>query len=741
MSFTEDKHTASRRSGPPGAEPTPRGLVERTAAWSMAHRKLTLLLWIAVVVLAYAASTVSGVREQEDADGLTGQSAVAERMLDDADFADDGIERVLLQARSGKLAAATADEVVASLRERYKTVDAVAAVGEPVTSEDGRSVLVPVTLDLGTGDDKKKPKSVVGPMLKATEAEQQARTDLRIEQLGKGSVTKELSQKLGADFRRAEFISVPLTLIILLVAFGALLAAGLPVLLGITSVVFALGLAGVTSLLVPVDANQASLILLMGLAVGVDYSLFYIRRQREERALGKSPDAALRIAAATSGRAVLVSGLTVAFAMAGMFLSGNMLFYSLALGTILVVLVAVLGSLTVLPAALAGLGDKIDRPRIPLLRRRTVIRGESRLWAAVLRPVLKAPGVSLLVGVVAMLALAAPALGMKLKMPGDEDLPRSYTVMQIYDRVVEAFPTEGTAHAVAVEAGKGQSGEVARLLTVLHEDAMATGEFARSTKPDIALSKDGTVSRLELHVKGDAGGSEAKRTLELLRSELAPKALEGADVGKWAVGGETAFSTDFSDTLKDRLPLVIGFVTALCFGVMLLAFRSVALALLTAVLNVLSVAAAYGVLVLVFQGEWAEDLLGFDSNGAVVSWLPLILFVVLYGLSMDYHVFVLSRVREGVGLGGSTQAAVRHGILTSAGVVTTAAVIMVAVFAVFATLSTLDMKQLGVGLAVAILLDATLIRGVLLPAALVLLGKRAWPGSRSARQNPTVSHE
>ncbi|MFJ6510706.1 MMPL family transporter [Streptomyces sp. NPDC091406] len=741
MSFTEEKHAARRPPGPPEASPPARGFVEKTAAWSMAHRKTTVLLWVLLVVLAYAASTVTGVRGQEDADSLTGQSAVAERMLDNADFADDGVERVMIQAREGELSAATAEEVVASLRDRYEPLDEITGIADPVPSEDGRSVLLPVTLDLGTGDGKQKPKDVVGPMLKATEAEQQDRPELRVEQLGKGSVTKELSQKLGADFLRAEIISVPVTLIILLVAFGALLAAGLPVLLGITSVVFALGLAGVTSLLVPVDANQASLILLMGLAVGVDYSLFYIRRQREERALGKSPDAALRIAAATSGRAVLVSGLTVVLAMAGMFLSGNVLFYSLALGTILVVLVAVVGSLTVLPAVLAMIGDKIDRPRIPLLWRRAGAHGESKLWAAVLRPVLKAPGVSLLIGVLAMLALAAPALGMKLKMPGDEDLPRSYGVMQTYDRVVEAFPTEGTAHAVAVEAGEEQSEEVAGLLTKLHEEAMATGKFADAENPDLALSKDGTVSRLELHVQGDPGSAEAKETLNLLRDDLAPRTLEGADVDEWAVGGVTAFSKDFSETLQNRLPLVIGFVTLLCLGVMVLAFRSWILALLTAALNVLSVAAAYGVLVLVFQGEWAEGLLQFDSNGAVVSWLPLILFVVLYGLSMDYHVFVLSRVREGVKLGGSTDAAVRHGILTSAGVVTTAAAIMVAVFAVFATLSTLDMKQLGVGLAVAILLDATLIRGVLLPAALALLGTRAWPKSVTTKQEASVSHE
>lgn len=741
MSVTEEKDGALGRPAPPGA-PAPRGLVERTAAWSMAHRKATLLLWLVAVILAYAASMVTGVHEQEDADNLTGQSAVAERMMDNADFADDGVERVLVQARSGKLSPDTVTTVVGSLRERYGAVEAVTRIGAPVPSGDGRSVLLPVTLELGGGDDKKKPKSVVGPMLEATEAEQRARADLRIEQLGKGSVTKELSKRLGADFQRAEFISVPMTLLILLVAFGALLAAGLPVLLGITSVIFAMGLAGVTSLLVPVNENQASLILLMGLAVGVDYSLFYIRRRREERALGESPEAALRIAVATSGRAVLVSGLTVAIAMAGMFLSGSMLFSSLALGTVLVVLVAVLGSLTVLPAALAGLGDRIDRPRIPLLWRRTAAVGkESRLWAAVLRPVLKAPGVCLAVGLAAMLALAAPALGMKLKMPGDEDLPRSLEIMQTYDRVVAAFPSEGTAHEVAVEADRSRADEVARVLTGLHEKAVATGRFAESAAPDLAVSQDGEVTRLELHVGGEAGGREARETLELLRAELAPEALKGADVDKWAVGGATAFSADFSQTLEDRLPMVIAFVTLLCLGIMLLAFRSVALALLTGALNVLSVGAAYGVLVLVFQHEWAEGLLGFDSNGAVVSWLPLILFVVLYGLSMDYHVFVLSRIREGVKRGGSTHEAVRHGILTSAGVVTTAAVIMVAVFAVFATLSTLEMKQLGVGLAVAILLDATLIRGVLLPAALTLLGSRAWREPRFLSKVPALSHD
>ncbi|WP_168711450.1 MMPL family transporter [Streptomyces sp. RKND-216] len=709
----------------------------------MAHRKLTLIGWVALVVLGYGASLLTGVQSQEDADGLTGQSAVAERLLDNADFADEGVENVLIQARKGDLADAQADVVVGALRDRYAQVDTVRSVGEPVPAEDGRSVLLPVRMDLekkGSEEDL-SPKVAVEPMLKATEAVAEDHPALRVEQLGKGSLTRELSTHLQADFQRAEYISVPLTLLILLVAFGALLAAGIPVLLGVTAVVFALGLSGVTSLLLPVDENQASLILLMGLAVGVDYSLFYLRRQREERAAGREPEVALSVAAATSGRAVLVSGVTVMVAMAGMFLSGSMLFSSLALGTILVVAVAVLGSLTALPATLAALGDRIDRPRIPLLWRRTKVNRESRFWSAVLRPVLKVPAAALLAGVLAMLALAYPALEMKLKMPGDEDLPRSYAIMQTYDRVVEAFPSEGTAHAVVVEAAESRAPEVERLLAGLHQDAVDTGRFVGGGAPDLALSEDGTVTRLELHVEGEAGGTEARETLDLLRDDLAPSALQGQDLGKWAVGGATAFTVDFSATLEDRLPLVIGFVMLLCLAIMLLAFRSPILALVTGVLNVLSVVSAYGVLVLVFQHEWAEGLLGFESNGAVVSWLPLILFVVLFGLSMDYHVFVLSRVREGVRREGSPREAIRHGILTSAGVVTTAAVIMVAVFAVFATLSTLEMKQLGVGLAVAILLDATLIRGVLLPATLALLGDWAWHEPRWLAKAPSVAHD
>ncbi|EST33103.1 hypothetical protein N566_19660 [Streptomycetaceae bacterium MP113-05] len=733
---------ASPGATPPGSR-TPRGFVERTAAWSMAHRRITLLGWVAAVVLAYGMSILTGVQSQEDEDGLTGQSAVAERLLDNADFADQGVENVLIQSRDGDLADAKADAVVGALRDRYGAVDTVRTVGEPLRAEDGRSVLLPVRLDLEQkgSEEERHPKAAVEPMLDATEAVGKDHPDLRVEQLGKGSLTRELSTHLQADFQRAEYISVPVTLLILVVAFGALLAAGIPVLLGVTAVVFALGLSGVTSLLLPVDENQASLILLMGLAVGVDYSLFYLRRQREERAAGHDADVSLHIAAATSGRAVLVSGGTVIVAMAGMFLSGSMLFSSLALGTILVVAVAVLGSLTALPAALAALGDRIDRPRIPLLWRRTKVSGESRFWSGVLRPVLKVPSAAAVAGVLAMLVLAYPALDMKLKMPGDEELPRDYAIMQTYDRVVEAFPSEGTAHAVVVEATESRAPEVERLLTGLHRTAVDTGRFVKAGEPDLAVSADGTVTRLELHVEGEAGDTEARETLELLRDDLAPGALEGRNLEQWAVGGATAFTVDFSATLEERLPLVIGFVMLLCLAIMLLAFRSPLLALVTGVLNVLSVVSAYGVLVLVFQNEWAEGILGFESNGAVVSWLPLILFVVLFGLSMDYHVFVLSRVREGVLRGDSPREAIRHGILTSAGVVTTAAVIMVAVFAVFATLSTLEMKQLGVGLAVAILLDATLIRGVLLPSVLALLGDRAWREPRWLRKLPAVSHD
>jgi RND superfamily putative drug exporter len=326
-------------------------------------------------------------------------------------------------------------------------------------------------------------------------------------------------------------------------------------------------------------------------------------------------------------------------------------------------------------------------------------------------------------------------------MPSDEDLPRSYPVVRTLHEVVKAFPSESTSHVVVVEAPAAQHDRVVSALTELNTRARTAGGFAVSEEAKTASSVDDRVTKMYVAVPDEANSPEAERTLDRLRTDLIPATVGQIPGAVWAVGGPTAFNSDFSSVQEERLPFVVGFVVLLCLVVMLVAFRSFLIALVTGLLNLISVGAAYGVLVLIFQNDWAESVLGFESNGAIVSWIPLILFVVLFGLSMDYHVFVLSRIREAVARGEEVRDAVRSGIVRSAGVVTSAAVIMVAVFALFATLSTLEMKQLGVGLAVAILLDATVVRGLLLPGFLALLGRPAWREVSFLRRLPSVAHD
>jgi RND superfamily putative drug exporter len=434
----------------------------------------------------------------------------------------------------------------------------------------------------------------------------------------------------------------------------------------------------------------------------------------------------------------VVSGTAVIIAMAGLFLAGDSTFSSLATGSILVVAVAVIGSLTVLPALLAKLGRWVDRPRVPLLWRLTARRAGAepgRAWRRVLAPALRRPAATLLVSVIALVALAAPALGMKLKFPGTEDLPRTTPAMQAYDRLTAAYPSNGTTHTVVVQAPASSAAAVKAALVKLAGSTQGDKLFAplETTGPKIDVSPDQTVAMLEIATPYSMRSTEAADSLHELRRELVPAALDGIPGARYAVGGGVAESEDYANHIWKTLPIVAAFVLALTFLVMAWTFRSVVVALTSIALNLLSAGAAYGLLVLVFQGHWAEGLLGFTSMGAIVTWLPLFLFVVLFGLSMDYHVFVVSRIREAVRRGVPTREAVADGITGSAGTVSSAAIVMVAVFSIFATLSTIDMKQLGIGLAAAILLDATIIRAVVLPSVMTLLGPANWWAPRFLR--------
>ncbi|MEJ3744186.1 MMPL family transporter [Actinomycetes bacterium KLBMP 9797] len=716
-----------------------RPLTVRVARWSAEHPWRAIALWVVFVAVCFVGGNAAGLNEATDQDEAIGEAGRASVIEIAGDFDEHAVENVLITARSGQLDRAAADQAAADAVARMRATDGVASVADPVPAHDGSALLVAVTLagDPDTASDR------LAPLQATTASLQQAHPDLRVEEVGGPSINKALDDTLGEDFKRAELLSLPVTLLILIVAFGALIAAGVPVILAMSSVFAAMGLSTLASHLLPATDTTNSVVLLIGLAVGVDYSLFYIRREREERAKGRAHLDAVEIAAETSGHAVVVSGFAVMIAMAGLFLASDVVFSSLAVGSILVVAVSVIGSLTVLPAVLAKLGRWVDRPRVPLLWRLSARRGgKPRFWPVVLRPALRHPLVTLVVSVGLLLALAAPALGMKMKFPGMEDLPRSTPAMQAYDRLTAAFPSTGTVHIVAVRGPASSAGEVKAALADLAARAGGDPLFApvEADGPEIEVSADGTVSTLAVATPYASRADEARESLDKLRSSFVPATLGGLSGVEYAVGGDVAGSVDYAEHIGAKLPLVVGFVMVLTLLVMAWTFRSVVVALTAILLNLLSAGAAYGLLVVVFQGTWAEGLLGFTSMGSIVTWLPLFLFVVLFGLSMDYHVFVVSRIREAVRRGVPNREAVAYGITSSAGVVTSAAIVMVAVFSIFATLSTIDMKQLGIGLAAAILIDATVIRGVVLPSLMTLLGKANWWAPRFMRERPTPRH-
>lgn len=719
---------------PGPADPPPRpGL----AGWCARHRLRTLAA--ALLVLAGAVALLTGgLTTTSASEQLVGDSALAVRAVEGADFGDRPTENVVVTTRTGTFDPAGVAAVGADLARAYAGLAGVADVGPPVLSQDRRTVLVPVALDAVQDTDGSTPAGAttpadaVRPMLAATRAYAAANPGVRVGQVGPGSIDDEVVAALDADFERAELISLPVTLGVLLVAFGAVVAAGVPVLLGIGAVVTALGLtAWASRTATPVDQNTQSLVLLIGLAVGVDYALFVIRRAREERAAGASVVESVTVAGRTAGRAVLVSGVTVVVAMSGMLVAGGM-FTSLAIGTMLVVAVAVVASATVLPALLAVLGDRVEALRLPFSARRAARRGSAdSAWGRLAGAVVRRPVVWTVAAGGALVALAVPALGMRTALPGPESLPRSFAVVEAYDRLTAAFPQDGTTVDVVVTAPADAADRVDAALAAGFRAAVATGRVV-GAEPVVRASTDGTVHVLALAVPVEGSDPRLAAAVDAVRAQAVPAvtaALAGTDDVAVHVGGAAAV-TDLTRWLDGRLPWVVAFVLVLTLVVMTLSFGSPWLAVATVALNVLSVGAAYGVITLVFQNTWAEGLLGFTSIGSIAAWLPLLMFVVLFGLSMDYHVFVVSRVREAWAAGATPRDAVRLGVARSAGVVTSAAAVMVAVFAIFGTLSSLELKQLGVGLATAVLLDATVVRGVLLPAVLALLGRRAHTGPR-----------
>jgi len=725
---------------------TPLGKSKHVAArmgrWSASHWKTATFGWIAFVVAAFVIGTHIGTKHIDDNKAGSGQSGHVQAVLAD-EFKQSQVEDVLIQSSSATVSTPafhrTIEDVVSTLASQkavYAIDSPLVAGNEGQISRDRHSALVSFKL---RGTELAKADEEVVPVERAVAGLQKSHPQFFIGESGGASADRALNARVTQDFEKAGRLSIPLTLAILLIAFGALIAAGLPLLLSLTAVAATMGLLAIPSHLMPVDKDISVIVLLIGLAVGVDYSMFYLRREREERRAGKSERAALEAAAATSGRAVLVSGVTVMIAMAGMFFTGDKTFQSFGLATMMVVAVAVLGSLTVLPALLAKLGDRVDKPRIPFVSRRRRADGESRMWNAILNPVLRHPLVATLVAGGALVALAIPALQLHTANPGAESMPKSIPVIKVYDRIQAAFPGQQLGATVMVKVDDTSTPSVRREIAALQREAVASGQFHQPTHVDV--NEKGTVAVVSLPIAGEGTDKVSNHALEELRNTIVPNTvgkLPGADVG---VGGETASSYDFNKAMKHAAPFVFAFVLGFAFILLLLTFRSIVIAAKAIVLNLLSVAAAYGALVLIFQHGWGKSLLGFDWTGGIVSFLPIFLFVILFGLSMDYHVFILSRIREAHDRGMKTEDAVAYGIKSTASVVTSAAIVMVGVFSIFGTLSFLFLKQFGIGLAIAVLIDATIVRAVLLPAVMKLLGDANWYLPKWLDWMPQVRHE
>ncbi len=706
----------------------------RAARWSASHPWRAIGAWFAFVAIAVALAALIPTKQTTDADYRLGESGRADALVAAGRFPDDQVESVLVTSRDGgRLDQAEVRRLVREIDTAMSGARGVTEVTPPQWNAARTGVLVDVHLK-STIDDAQQIQA-------RTAAIARAHQDLRVREAGDLSVDTAINDRVAEDLHSAEGISLPVTLLLMLLAFGALIAAGVPVLLALTSVAATMGITAPLSHLIHAEPTVTSMIVLIGMAVGVDYSLFYLKREREERAAGHSTLDAVEIAAATSGHSIMVSGGAVIASMAGLFIVGGATFDSLASGAIVVVGIAVVGSVTVLPALLAKLGRWVDRPRLPLLWRLNRRIGQGGLSRRILAPVVRHPVAALVVSLTALVALAAPAFGMRTHDGNLDTLPRSIPQVQTLHALADQFPSQGTTATVVVRGPESEHDQIVGALTSLETSAAATPWFDRAGDRAIETSPDGRTVRLTLPIPFSASDDRSGEAVEQLRSHLVPDAVGDLPV-EHAVGGDVASSLDYAGHQSSRLPWVIGFVLLLTLVIMTLAFRSLVVAALSSALNLLSVGVAFGILTLVFQHGWFAGQLGFTSPGFVIDWIPLFVMVVLVGLSMDYNVFVLARIREHVASGLPARVAVERGISDTAGVITSAAAVMVSVFAIFITLSMLEMKMMGVALAASILIDATLIRLVILPAALVLLGERAWwPGRPHRPRGEVVAAE
>lgn len=706
---------AARRSSP---DLRPPRAAAALSAWCIAHPRRTLLLW----ALAVVALTVGGfsmqTHELRASQSGTGESRQAEAALERAGLTPPNVEAAVVTARTPDAAVTAARRVAAAWSRVPQTgpVRGLSGTTELQRSADRRSVLLQTTVN--------RPADRAGPValhLRRAASDAVAGTGATVHQTGVASIGADADARSMAGMRTVELVSLPATLLILLLTFGSVAAALLPVSLGVVAVAAGLAATNAVSGVVPMAEAAASIIVLLGLATTVDYSLFCVKRFREEMGEVPTSVAAATATMATVGRAVLVAAITVVVALSSMVLAGSPVFTSMAVGSMLVVTLGALSALTALPAILVLAGRRLDAGRLPWARRPAAREAAAGLWARVARRVVRRPAMALILVVMALLAMAAPAHNMRLGASDSTTLPQDLPAIEALHVMERAFPSGPSPATVVITGG---AAELAARSATIRELGMAARRATEGTGAITSqISRDGSTIALTVPAR-DLRALEVRRQTAALRAAVRPYESQLGTGSRVLVTGMSAATADFSSSMRRATPLVLAFVLLVAFLLLRRSFGSSPLAVAVILLNLLSIAATYGLLVTTFQGTWAESLLGFTSIGAVVDWLPLFAFVVLFGLSMDYTVMVLERVREARQHGERPGRATVTGLAHTAGSVTSAAAVMVVVFALFGLIDFLDLKQLGVGMAVAVLLDATVVRAIGLPAIVALLGDR-----------------
>lgn len=706
-----------------------RNLTGRLARSSAQHPWLVLAAWLVVLVgTAYAAASYLDLTDDSSVTAVTesntGDDLLSERFRTEGAALPEGVpvnengqfgnqEFVILEAQGAvdeaTFRAATRD-LVTSLRanSRIAIVQSYLDGDEGLITGDGQTALILVT---GNGLET----------VSIIDAVQERRAGFRITTIGNDSVDEEFITLAEETLLRGELLGVSLALLVLIFVFGAAVAAGLPILLAIASIVVAVGATAIVGQVFDLSTFVVNVITMIGLAVGIDYSLFIVQRYREERDHGAEKIDAITIAGNTASRAVLFSGLAVVIALSGMFIIPDTIFNSFGAGAILVVIASVAAALTLLPAVLSLLGRGVDWLTLPRIGRRRPLEEDAGLWFRITKAVTRRPLLAAGVTAVLLLAVAGWYLTINLGSNGITSLPDDSPGRHAFEVLNAEFRDSPNEADVVIDAPDIASDAV--VAAIGEFEALLTADGAFGT-PSFRASLSGDLGLLEVAMPGDFSSDESRDALRRLRNDYIPASFDGvADV---YVTGDAAFDVDYVEVIRQYTPLVFAYVLGFSFLLLLVTFRSIVVPLKAVIMNLLSVGAAYGLLVLVFQQGFAASLFGFRQSDVIEPWLPLFLFTILFGLSMDYHVFLLSRIKERYDLTRDNHGAVVFGLRSTGALITGAALIMVAVFGGFATGDLLMFQQMGFGLAVAVILDATVIRSVLVPASMEVLGDLNW---------------